>query len=161
MLAQGGNIRQAILSTVSHMQFMLRAGFPPTDKDVRHWLLRPATEEQAKKRANALVYALLAVTLERLKTIDGESGRGSLAHTKKRYEDLASNFHRLMVKGQTFSDPNPYRQEFYREVIVEAEKVRPILIYALVLTGFSSQMTPLLSKQRECLLKWSQKMVCN
>jgi hypothetical protein len=53
-----------------------------------------------------------------------DDDRGAYAlSVKNRQMSLASAFRDRMTKGQSFKDPNKYRQDFYKDVIKLAEEV--------------------------------------
>lgn len=79
-----------------------------------------------RKRLHSFVYALLTVTLISLEALDNVKGK--MANNKNgaefRQADLASKFRDCMTKGQSYQGPNAYRESFFKDVTIHADKVR-------------------------------------
>jgi hypothetical protein len=108
---------------------LVSIGYPPSDATLRSWLLSGEISDKTlgavRKRLRGFVYALLTVTRTALETIDGDREEGEMAEEDviDRQAKLASTFRERMTEGQSYQGPNDYREDFYKKVTQEADKV--------------------------------------
>jgi hypothetical protein len=98
-------------------------GFPPSDGDVRDWLLLSKTKMEAFDRSCAFLCATFTILLHYLQKIDAELAAIGVSSDNS----LAAKFRLLMTKNQTFSHQGPARRQFYADVLQLANQVSSII----------------------------------